>query len=53
MRILCLHGLGTNSQILESQITTLRSRLPSEWEFEFLDGEVEAQPAPGKRRLIS
>ncbi|KAK0757889.1 hypothetical protein N5P37_009181 [Trichoderma harzianum] len=47
MRILCLHGLGTNSKILESQLTTLRSRLPSEWEFEFLDGEVEAQPAPG------
>lgn len=53
MRILCLHGLGTNSKILESQLTTLRSRLPSDWEFEFLDGEVEAQPAPGKRRLIA
>ncbi|OJD32105.1 ef-hand calcium-binding domain protein [Diplodia corticola] len=47
MRFLCLHGHGTNSQILEAQLEPLRSRLPRDWEYEFLDGEKETIPATG------
>lgn len=47
MRLLCLHGHGTNSQILEAQLEPLRSRLPGHWEFEFLDGEMDAPPPTG------
>lgn len=47
MRLLCLHGHGTNSQILEAQLEPLRSRLPGHWEFEFLDGEMNAPPPAG------
>lgn len=57
MRFLCLHGHGTNSQILKAQLDPLLARLPSDWEFEFLDGEMNAEPAPGEydyttRRII-
>ena len=48
MRFLCLHGHGTNSSILEAQLEPIRAYLPRNWEFEFLDGEMEAEPAPGK-----
>ncbi|KAI3400338.1 hypothetical protein diail_3355 [Diaporthe ilicicola] len=47
MRILCLHGHGTNARILEAQLERLRAKLPHDWVFEFLDGEMEAAPAPG------
>ncbi|KAJ5715841.1 uncharacterized protein N7483_013022 [Penicillium malachiteum] len=47
MRFLCLHGHGTNSRILETQLEPLRAHLPSDWEFEFLDGEMSASPPPG------
>ncbi|KAK4207722.1 serine hydrolase FSH [Rhypophila decipiens] len=43
-RILCLHGLGSNSAILESQLQPFRSQLPPSWEFEFLDGETTSRP---------
>lgn len=48
MRILCLHGHGTNARILESQLERLRAKLPHDWIFDFLDGEHVAPPAPGK-----
>lgn len=47
MRFLCLHGHGTNSAILEAQLDPIRGQLPSNWEFEFLDGEMDATPATG------
>ncbi|GIJ97914.1 hypothetical protein Aspvir_000020 [Aspergillus viridinutans] len=47
MRFLCLHGHGTNSSILEAQLEPIRAYLPRNWEFEFLDGEMETEPAPG------
>jgi hypothetical protein len=47
MRILCLHGDGTNSGILETQIAPLRAKLDGSWDFVFLDGEVEAEAAEG------
>ncbi|KAK0611194.1 serine hydrolase FSH [Immersiella caudata] len=46
MRFLCLHGMGTNPEILESQLDPLRSRLPHTWEFEFLEGEISTNPFP-------
>ncbi|KAJ5788008.1 hypothetical protein N7457_002998 [Penicillium paradoxum] len=48
MRFLCLHGHGTNSQILETQLEPLRAHLPTDWEFDFLDGEMAAEPATGE-----
>lgn len=53
MRFLCLHGHGTNSRILETQLELLRTELPHNWEFEFLDGDQEAVPAKGKAPSIS
>jgi len=50
MRFLCLHGLGTNADILESQFQPIRSMLPSSWEFEFLNGEEETKPFLGKQQ---
>ncbi|KAE8150833.1 hypothetical protein BDV25DRAFT_171872 [Aspergillus avenaceus] len=47
MRLLCLHGHGTNSEILETQLAQLRGYLPADWEFDFLDGEMESKPATG------
>ncbi|KKP03792.1 hypothetical protein THAR02_04122 [Trichoderma harzianum] len=52
MRFLCLHGHGTNSQILKAQLDPLLARLPSDWEFEFLDGEMNAEPAPGVESIF-
>ncbi|CAG8026292.1 unnamed protein product [Penicillium salamii] len=52
MRFLCLHGHGTNSQILESQLEPLRAHLPTDWEFDFLDGEMEAEPATGVDQIF-
>ncbi|KAL8874952.1 MAG: hypothetical protein Q9198_006625 [Flavoplaca austrocitrina] len=47
MRFLCLHGLGTNPQILEAQIGLLRAQLPGTHEFVYLAGEVECDAAHG------
>ncbi|KAL4917133.1 serine hydrolase FSH [Aspergillus aurantiobrunneus] len=38
-RILCLHGIGTNSKVFEAQTATLRYQLGDSFEFEFVDGE--------------
>ncbi|KAI4101559.1 MAG: hypothetical protein L6R37_004885 [Teloschistes peruensis] len=47
MRFLCLHGMGTNPQILEAQIGLLRAQLPGSHDFVYLPGEVECDAAPG------
>ncbi|KAJ5794583.1 DUF341 domain protein [Penicillium paradoxum] len=51
MRILCLHGMGTNSQIFEAQTALLRAsviaELNTECEFVFVDGEIETEPRNG------
>ncbi|KAF2667283.1 hypothetical protein BT63DRAFT_289093 [Microthyrium microscopicum] len=46
-RILCLHGLGTNAEILKSQIAPVVSVLPQHFEWFFPDAEIECDPAPG------
>ncbi len=52
MRFLCLHGLGTNPQILEAQIGLLRAQLPGTHEFVYLAGEVECDAAHGMSLLF-
>ncbi|KAF2167837.1 hypothetical protein M409DRAFT_53796 [Zasmidium cellare ATCC 36951] len=47
VKILCLHGYGTSARIMESQLQTIRSMADPEWEFVFVDGEVECKKAPG------
>ncbi|KAJ5710505.1 hypothetical protein N7488_004661 [Penicillium malachiteum] len=47
MRILCLHGYGTNSEVLEYQISGLRKGADLSWDFHCLTGEVACSPAPG------
>lgn len=46
MRFLCLHGMGTNSRILEAQIAGICARLEGH-DFVFVDGEVECDAADG------
>ncbi|KAF7133671.1 hypothetical protein CNMCM5793_004969 [Aspergillus hiratsukae] len=47
MHFLCLHGRGTNSDIFESQLAALRSRISPEHTFDFIDAEFDCPPAPG------
>lgn len=51
MRILCLHGMGTNSQIFEAQTALLRAsinaELNTECDFVFVNGEIETEPRNG------
>ncbi|EKG10396.1 hypothetical protein MPH_12495 [Macrophomina phaseolina MS6] len=47
MRVLCLHGSGTNSRILRAQIEPFRRLLPAHYEFFYLEGEYECGPAEG------
>ena len=49
MKFLCLHGMGTNSTIFESQLGTILPYLEAHGhEFVFVDGLVECAPADGK-----
>ncbi|KAH7041157.1 serine hydrolase-domain-containing protein [Microdochium trichocladiopsis] len=47
MRILCLHGRGTNAAIFEQQLQPLIRRLPAHYQYDFVDGPVPVNPAPG------
>jgi len=47
MRFLCLHGMGTSSQIFEAQLSRIKDQLEGHHDFVFLQGEVETDPAPG------
>ncbi|CRK27057.1 hypothetical protein BN1723_008360 [Verticillium longisporum] len=57
MRILCLHGMGTNSkpQVFQMQTTALRHQLghPQAHHFEFIDGGEPCDLAPGIETFIS
>ena len=46
MKFLCLHGMGTNSNILEAQIAGICARLEGH-DFVFVDGQVECDAADG------
>ncbi|USP75030.1 hypothetical protein yc1106_02304 [Curvularia clavata] len=48
MRFLCLHGMGTNSSIFETQIAGMCQQLQDQGhEFIFVDGLIECDAAPG------
>ena len=51
MKILCLHGYGTSSSILKSQLDALTRRADESYDFVFFDGEVECPKAKGKPLL--
>ncbi|CZT23717.1 uncharacterized protein RCC_09431 [Ramularia collo-cygni] len=46
-RVLCLHGIGTNSEVFEAQTAALRYRLGANFEYEFLDGSFPWPALPG------
>ncbi|KAH8588577.1 serine hydrolase-domain-containing protein [Bisporella sp. PMI_857] len=47
MRFLCLHGKGTNCEIMKLQTRALREKLPPSFEYEFIDGEEDSLPPKG------
>ncbi|KAE9380744.1 hypothetical protein N431DRAFT_477623 [Stipitochalara longipes BDJ] len=47
MRFLCLHGMGTNADIFESQLAPIISQYSSTHTFDFIDAPHECPPAPG------
>ncbi|KAJ9664377.1 hypothetical protein H2198_000306 [Neophaeococcomyces mojaviensis] len=47
MRVLCLHGMGTNSGIFEAQSEIFRGMLPKHFEYDFFDADHEIQAAEG------
>ncbi|KAF1951579.1 hypothetical protein CC80DRAFT_424423 [Byssothecium circinans] len=51
MRFLCLHGMGTNSQIFELQTAAIRHALGDHHTYEFIEGSVPCPPAPGLSNL--
>jgi len=46
MHFLCLHGFGTNSQVLETQLSAIRYELGDEHTYDYVDGTVSAIIAP-------
>ncbi|PWY83832.1 hypothetical protein BO94DRAFT_586880 [Aspergillus sclerotioniger CBS 115572] len=53
MRFLCLHGMGTNARIFEHQTAAIRQSLGSGHTYEWLEGAVKTQMAPGIQDLVS
>ncbi|CAG8274320.1 unnamed protein product [Penicillium nalgiovense] len=47
MKVLCLHGKGTSGAIFRSQISTFRTKLPDDIEFDFIDGPFKSDAAAG------
>ncbi|KAH9890820.1 hypothetical protein F4778DRAFT_752323 [Xylariomycetidae sp. FL2044] len=49
LRFLCLHGAGTNAQILDSQLEPLMRELAKDNSatFHSTEGDVESEPGPG------
>ncbi|KAH8435315.1 uncharacterized protein LDX57_012946 [Aspergillus melleus] len=47
MRFLCLHGMGENGRVFEAQTAAIRHRLGPDHTYEWLDGSVPTDMAPG------
>lgn len=47
MKILCLHGYGTNIAVLENQLSTIASNV-DDIDFEYVNGQIESPKARGK-----
>ncbi|CAG7937157.1 unnamed protein product [Penicillium salamii] len=48
MRVLCLHGHGTSSDIFETQLSAIRNLLDESVEYVYIDGPVESDRVRGK-----
>ncbi|KAJ5733816.1 hypothetical protein N7493_002602 [Penicillium malachiteum] len=46
MRFLCCHGMGTNTQILKTQLTALRNELGDSHTYDFVEGTIPSSLAP-------
>ncbi|KAF7953325.1 hypothetical protein EAE96_006536 [Botrytis aclada] len=53
MRFLCLHGMGTNSDIFELQTAAIRYALPPHHTYDFIEGSVPCPIAPGLSSLVA
>ncbi|VBB80909.1 Putative protein of unknown function [Podospora comata] len=51
-KILCLHGIGTNCEILKLQTASLRQHLPSGCTYDWYPGLHPSPPAPGIREAF-
>ncbi|KAF7621590.1 hypothetical protein AFLA_011884 [Aspergillus flavus NRRL3357] len=50
LKVLCLHGMGTNSEVFEAQtapVAALRYHLGQDFEYDFVDGEYHCPAARG------
>ncbi|KAK5957875.1 hypothetical protein OHC33_001064 [Knufia fluminis] len=46
MKVLCLHGYGTNIAVLENQLSTIASNV-NDIDFEYVNGQIESSKARG------
>ncbi|KAL4936755.1 hypothetical protein BDV06DRAFT_216422 [Aspergillus oleicola] len=53
MRFLCLHGMGTNGRIFESQTAAIRHSLSDNYTYEWLEGSIDTEMAPGIKDIVS
>ena len=53
MKILCLHGMGTNPPVFEAQTAKVRALLGPTFSFDFIEGEKPCEPAPGIAEVYS
>ncbi|KAG8623061.1 hypothetical protein KVT40_008037 [Elsinoe batatas] len=52
MKFLCLHGMGTNSEIHEAQLAPIIAQLDPSFEFIYVDGLTTCRPASGVSGLF-
>ncbi|KAK6334104.1 hypothetical protein TWF696_002606 [Orbilia brochopaga] len=53
MRFLCLHGLGTNSKVFETQTAAIRAELGDGHTYDFVEGTKKWEKAPELGSLFS
>ncbi|KAI1179864.1 serine hydrolase FSH [Nemania sp. FL0916] len=53
MHFLCLHGMGTNSKVFESQTAALRYALGDHHTYEFVEGVMKTEIAPDLKGIFS
>lgn len=48
MRFLCLHGIGSNAEVFNTQLSAIQAALGSQHEFVFVDGDIPSEAGPGR-----
>ncbi|GAT28019.1 hypothetical protein RIB2604_02500940 [Aspergillus luchuensis] len=48
MRFLCLHGIGSNAEVFNAQLSAIQAALGSQHEFVFVDGDIPSEAGPGR-----